>query len=72
MFFFSTRSNVFCFVSKKYSFIRDLFLGMDEVGIYRLSGIASEIQNLKKLFNESTFLVLIVLLLKGLSQFVFI
>lgn len=28
------------------------FLGMDELGIYRLSGIASEIQNLKKLFNE--------------------
>lgn len=28
--------------------------GMDEVGIYRLSGIASEIQNLKKLFNERT------------------
>lgn len=28
--------------------------GMDEVGIYRLSGIASEIQNIKKLFNDHT------------------
>jgi len=28
--------------------------GMDEIGIYRLSGIASEIRSLKKLFNEQT------------------
>ena len=28
---------------------------MDEVGIYRLSGIASEIQQLKKLFNERMY-----------------
>lgn len=32
-----------------------IFLGMDEIGIYRLSGIASEIQQLKKLFNERMF-----------------
>lgn len=29
-----------------------LLIGMDEIGIYRLSGIASEIRSLKKLFNE--------------------
>ena len=29
--------------------------GMEEVGIYRLSGIASEIQSLKKLFNEGRY-----------------
>ena len=31
------------------------FSGMDEIGIYRLSGVASEIQQLKKMFNVGKY-----------------
>ena len=33
-------------------------LGLDEVGIYRLSGIASEVKSLKTAFDESEFALL--------------